>query len=137
MGPSWPRLRRAWRPTNQPYMQPAAPTNRAPAMPPLVILKRIFQRLPSQRGREYFEQEYSAEATVRIRNVQLFEWLIRALNANPLGAPAQALKPGGWQVEWEAINKSTQNLRAWLPSTRNVRGESVIAGDQEESTTPT
>ena len=65
------------------------------ALRPLVILKRIFQRLPSQRGREFFERVYSAGATARIRSVQLFEWLIRALNAYRLGEPAPALEPGG------------------------------------------
>jgi len=65
------------------------------ALRPLVILKRIFQRLPSQRGREFFERVYSAGATARIRSVQLFEWLIRALNAHRLGEPAPALEPGG------------------------------------------
>jgi transposase len=65
------------------------------ALRPLVIMKRIFQRLPSNRGREFFERVYSAGATARIRSVQLFEWLIRALNAYRLGEPAPALEPGG------------------------------------------
>jgi transposase len=65
------------------------------ALRPLVILKRIFQRLPSQRGRDFFERVYSAGATARIRSVHLFEWLIRALNAYRLGEPAPALEPGG------------------------------------------
>jgi len=73
------------------------PTNNSAerALRPLVILKRIFQRLPSQRGREFFERIYSTGATARIRSVQLFEWLIRTLNAYRLGEPAPALEPGG------------------------------------------
>jgi transposase len=62
---------------------------------PLVIMKRIFQRLPSQRGREFYERLCSAGATARIRGVQIFDWLIKALHAHYLGEPVPALEPAG------------------------------------------
>lgn len=72
------------------------PTNNSAerVLRPLVILKRIIQRLPSKRGREFFERVYSAGATARIRGVKVFDWLIKAWHAYRLGAPPPALEPG-------------------------------------------
>ena len=62
---------------------------------PLVIMKRIFQRLPSPRGREFYERLCSAGATARIRGVQIFDWLIKALHAQYRGEPVPDLEPAG------------------------------------------
>jgi hypothetical protein len=73
------------------------PTNNAAEriLRPLVIMKRIFQRLPSPRGREFYERLCSVGATARIRGVQIFDWLIKALHASYLGEPVPDLEPGG------------------------------------------
>ena len=60
---------------------------------PLVILKRIFQRLPSPRGKAFFERLMSTGATARIRGVPYFDWLIKALHAAHLDRPVPALEP--------------------------------------------
>lgn len=71
------------------------PTNNAAerALRPLVILKRIFQRLPSKRGKQFFERLFSIGATARIRGVPIFEWLIEAVRASCEKRPPPALEP--------------------------------------------
>jgi transposase len=78
-------------------MEGVEPTNNVAEriLRPLVILKRIFQRLPSPRGRQFFERLVSVGATARIRGVQIFDWLIKAQHAYYRGDPAPALEPGG------------------------------------------
>jgi len=61
---------------------------------PLVILKRIFQRLPSPRGKKFFERLLSTGVTARIRGVPFFDWLIRALHAAHQEQPPPALEVG-------------------------------------------
>lgn len=63
------------------------PTNNSAerALRPLVILKRIFQRLPSTGGKQFFERLFSTGMTARVRGVPYFDWLIRALHANHQG----------------------------------------------------
>ena len=71
------------------------PTNNAAerALRPLVILKRIFQRLPSPDGKRFFERLLSLGATARIRGVPYFDWLIKALHAAKLNQTLPALEP--------------------------------------------
>lgn len=71
------------------------PTNNSAerALRPLVILKRIFQRLPSKRGKQFFERLFSIGATARIRGVPIFEWLIEAVKASCEKRPLPALEP--------------------------------------------
>ena len=71
------------------------PTNNSAerALRPLVILKRIFQRLPSDRGKKFFERLFSIGATARIRGVPYFDWLIKALHAAHQGMPLPELEP--------------------------------------------
>ena len=71
------------------------PTNNSAerALRPLVILKRIFQRLPSQDGKRFFERMLSLGATARIRGVPIFDWLIKALHAAHKKQPLPALEP--------------------------------------------
>lgn len=71
------------------------PTNNAAerALRPLVILKRIFQRLPSKNGKQFFERLLSLGATARIRGVPYFDWLLKALRAAKLTQPLPALEP--------------------------------------------
>lgn len=72
------------------------PTNNAAerALRPLVILKRIFQRLPSEGGKQFFERLFSIGATARIRGVPIFEWLMNAVKAACQKRPLPALEPG-------------------------------------------
>lgn len=71
------------------------PTNNAAerALRPLVILKRIFQRLPSPEGKAFFERLLSLGATARIRGVPYFDWLLNALRAAKFAQPLPALEP--------------------------------------------
>jgi len=71
------------------------PTNNSAerALRPLVILKRIFQRLPSTRGKQFFERLFSIGATARVRGVPIFEWLIEAVRASCEKRPLPALEP--------------------------------------------
>jgi transposase len=71
------------------------PTNNAAerALRPLVILKRIFQRLPSIEGKQFFERLLSLGATARIRGVPFFDWLLKALHAAKLDQPLPDLEP--------------------------------------------
>lgn len=62
-------------------------------MRPLVILKRIFQRLPSIEGKRFFERLLSLGATARMRGVAYFDWLLKALRAAKLDQPIPALEP--------------------------------------------
>jgi hypothetical protein len=59
----------------------------------LVILKRIFQHLPSEGGKQFFERLLTTGATARIRGVPFFDWLIKALHAYHQGLPLPALEP--------------------------------------------
>jgi transposase len=72
-----------------------APTNNCAerALRPLVIMKRIFQRLPSDGGKQFFERLVSAGATARVRGVPFFDWLIKAFKASRTGDPPPALEP--------------------------------------------
>ena len=63
------------------------------ALRPLVILKRIFQRLPSPDGKRFFERLLSLGATARMRGVAYFDWLLKALRAARLNQPLPALEP--------------------------------------------
>lgn len=63
------------------------------ALRPLVILKRIFQRLPSPDGKRFFERLLSLGATARMRGVAYFDWLLKALRAAKLDQPIPALEP--------------------------------------------
>lgn len=63
------------------------------ALRPLVILKRIFQRLPSVEGKRFFERLLSLGATARIRGVAYFDWLLKALHAAKQAQPLPALEP--------------------------------------------
>jgi transposase len=63
------------------------------ALRPLVILKRIFQRLPSPDGKRFFERLLSLGATARIRGVAYFDWLLKAVRAARLNQPLPALEP--------------------------------------------
>ncbi len=63
------------------------------ALRPLVILKRIFQRLPSPDGKRFFERLLSLGATARMRGVAYFDWLLKALRAAKLNQPLPALEP--------------------------------------------
>ena len=63
------------------------------ALRPLVILKRIFQRLPSPDGKRFFERLLSLGATARIRGVAYFDWLLKAVRAAKLNQPLPALEP--------------------------------------------
>ena len=63
------------------------------ALRPLVILKRIFQRLPSVEGKRFFERLLSLGATARIRGVAYYDWLLKALRAAKLVQPLPALEP--------------------------------------------
>jgi hypothetical protein len=58
-------------------------------------MKWIFQRLPSQRGRELYERLCSAGATMRMRGIQMFDWLIKVQHAYYLGQPVPALEADG------------------------------------------
>ncbi len=71
------------------------PTNNAAerALRPLVILKRIFQRLPSADGKRFFERLLSLGTTARIRGVPYFDWLLRALHSARSNQPLPALEP--------------------------------------------
>ncbi len=71
------------------------PTNNAAerALRPLVILKRIFQRLPSADGKRFFERLLSLGTTARIRGVPYFDWLLKALHAAQSNQPLPALEP--------------------------------------------
>ena len=71
------------------------PTNNAAerALRPLVIMKRIFQRLPSPEGKQFFERMFTTGVTARIRGVPYFDWLINALHAAQQKEPAPALEP--------------------------------------------
>ena len=71
------------------------PTNNAAerALRPLVILKKIFQRLPSPAGKKFFERLLSLGATARIRGVPYFDWLIQALRAARQSRPLPVLEP--------------------------------------------
>lgn len=71
------------------------PTNNAAerALRPVVILKRIFQRLPSPEGKKFFERLLSLGATARIRGVPFFDWLLKAFRAAKLAQPLPALEP--------------------------------------------
>ena len=71
------------------------PTNNAAerALRPLVILKRIFQRLPSPDGKRFFERLLSLGATARIRGVPYFDWLLKAIRAAKLNQTLPALEP--------------------------------------------
>lgn len=71
-----------------------APTNNGAerALRPLVIMKRIFQRLPSNGGKRFYERLVSAGMTARIRGVPFFEWLIKAFKANRMGEAPPALE---------------------------------------------
>lgn len=60
---------------------------------PLVILKRIFQRLPSNRGKQFFERMATTGATARIRGVPFFQWLIQSIHAHHHRQPLPALEP--------------------------------------------
>lgn len=60
---------------------------------PLVILKRIFQRLPSENGKKFFERLVSTGVTARIRGLPFFDWLINAIHAAHQGHPVPALEP--------------------------------------------
>jgi len=72
----------------------ARANNRAErALRPLVILKRIFQRLPSPDGKRFFERLLSLGATARIRGVAYFDWLLKAVRAARLNQPLPALEP--------------------------------------------
>jgi len=72
------------------------PTNNSAerALRPLVILKRIFQRLPSIGGKKFFERLLTTGATARIRGVPFYDWLIRAMHAAHQGIPLPALETG-------------------------------------------
>ncbi len=59
----------------------------------IVILKRIFQRLPSVEGKRFFERLLSLGATARIRGVAYYDWLLKALRAAKLVQPLPALEP--------------------------------------------
>lgn len=63
------------------------------ALRPLVILKRIFQRLPSVEGKRFFERLLSLGATARIRGVAYYDWLLQALRSAKLAQPLPALEP--------------------------------------------
>lgn len=63
------------------------------ALRPLVILKRIFQRLPSLEGKRFFERLLSFGATARIRGVAYYDWLLKALHAAKLAQPLPAIEP--------------------------------------------
>jgi len=71
------------------------PTNNSAerALRPLVILKRIFQRLPSPRGKAFFERMTTTAATARIRGVPFFQWLLAAVHASNNGKPIRELEP--------------------------------------------
>ena len=63
------------------------------ALRPLVIIKRIFQRLPSVEGKRFVERLLSLGATARMRGVAYFDWLLKALRADKLNQPLPALEP--------------------------------------------
>ena len=63
------------------------------ALRPLVILKRIFQRLPSVEGKRFFERLLSLGTTARIRGVRYFDWLLEAIKAAKQGQPLPVLEP--------------------------------------------
>lgn len=71
------------------------PTNNAAerALRPLVIMKRIFQRLPSTSGKQFFERLLTTGATARVRGVPFFDWLIQALHAAHRSQPLPPLEP--------------------------------------------
>ncbi len=77
-------------------MEDVEPTNNSAerALRPLVILKRIFQRLPSKDGKTFFERLLTTGATARIRGVPYFDWLISALHAAHQELPIPALETG-------------------------------------------
>lgn len=63
------------------------------ALRPLVILKRIVQRLPSKDGKAFFERLLSLGTTARIRGVRFYDWLLQALRSAKLDQPLPALEP--------------------------------------------
>ena len=68
------------------------------ALRPLVILKRIFQRLPSPDGKRFFERllslgNHACVVSARIRGVPYFDWLLKAVRAARLNQPLPALEP--------------------------------------------